>query len=84
MAHHDLKILPPYFEAVASGKKTFEIRQDDRGFQAGDAVTLKEYTPPSGLSDGRLTGRNITFRIGYVTAFEQQLGWVVFSLIPYA
>lgn len=83
MAHHDLKILPPYFEAVASGKKTFEIRRDDRGFQAGDAVTLKEYEAPTATTNGKYTGRNLTRRIGYVTAFEQQLGWVVFSLIPY-
>ena len=27
---HELKILKPYFDAVVSGDKTFEIRKDDR------------------------------------------------------
>lgn len=40
---HELKILPEYFEAVVSGKKTFEIRHDDRNFKAGDRVVLREW-----------------------------------------
>lgn len=73
---HYLKILPCYFEAVADGRKTFEVRFDeDRGFQAGDEVVLEEvrHNVPTGRSLGR--------RIGYVTAFHQQPGWVVFSLL---
>ncbi|MEG0259568.1 MAG: DUF3850 domain-containing protein [Lysinibacillus sp.] len=38
MATHDLKILPEYLEAVVSGKKTFEIRKNDRDFQVGDRI----------------------------------------------
>ena len=42
---HALKILPEYFEAVASGKKLFEIREEDRAvpFQVGDFLALNEY-----------------------------------------
>ena len=42
---HALKILPEYFEAVASGKKLFEIREEDREvpFQVGDFLALNEY-----------------------------------------
>lgn len=29
---HDLKILPTYFDDVAKGRKTFELRFDDRGY----------------------------------------------------
>ena len=84
--NHFLKITPPYFEAVSSGVKTFEVRHNDRGFQAGDTVTLCEWdetrrkfpAPPEVC----LTGREITRVIGYVTGFEQKPNWVVFSLLP--
>lgn len=83
--HHELKIQPPYFEAVISGKKTFEVRKNDRGFQAGDTVTLREYDDGyKGYyrsEDQMYTGRKYKATIGYVTAYEQQPGYVVFSLI---
>ena len=83
--HHELKILPPYFEAVIDGRKTFEIRRDDRGFQAGDTVLLREYDPPPlgvlKTESQRYTGRCHLARIGYVTGYEQLPGYVVFSLL---
>lgn len=84
--HHELKILPPYFEAVIDGRKTFEIRKDDRGFQAGDTVTLREYDPAKVQigtpKEWGYTRREYKAKIGYVTAYEQQPGYVVFSLVP--
>ncbi len=84
--HHELKILPPYFEAVIDGRKTFEIRKDDRGFQAGDTVTLLEYDPADKgyyrSEVDKYTKRKHDAAIGYVTAYEQQPGWVVFALVP--
>ena len=35
---HDLKILPAYFDDVAKGRKTFELRFDDRGYFEGVAI----------------------------------------------
>lgn len=40
---HELKMLPEYFNAVVSGKKTFEIRKNDRPFQNGDLLALNEF-----------------------------------------
>lgn len=40
---HELKIYPKYFEDVTSGKKTFEVRKNDRNFQVGDILALKEW-----------------------------------------
>ena len=37
----ELKILPEYFEAVKSGKKTFELRKNDRDFCVGDILILR-------------------------------------------
>lgn len=42
---HELKIWPQYFEPVMFGTKTFEVRENDRGFQPGDTVALREYDP---------------------------------------
>lgn len=41
---HELKTLAPYFDAVARGDKNFEVRKDDRSFQAGDTVRLTRIT----------------------------------------
>ena len=40
---HELKILPHFFTDVISGKKTFEIRKNDRPFEKGDLLALNEY-----------------------------------------
>ncbi len=42
---HELKIWPQYYCRVADGSKTFEVRKNDRGFQPGDTVVLKEFDP---------------------------------------
>lgn len=42
---HELKIWPTYFQAVRDGRKQFEVRKDDRGFQVGDDLLLKEFIP---------------------------------------
>ena len=40
---HELKTYPHYFQQSIAGNKTFEIRLNDRGFQVGDIVVLKEW-----------------------------------------
>ena len=73
--HHELKIWPPYYEAVSDGRKTFEVRRNDRGFQAGDTVELKRWDPKT----ERYTGEQLTYRIGYVLPVDTER--VVFSLL---
>jgi Domain of unknown function (DUF3850) len=45
MNKHELKTHPQYFQAVLDGKKTFEVRLNDRNYQVGDELLLKEYDP---------------------------------------
>ena len=39
--NHELKIFPNFADAIICGDKTFEVRKNDRGFQAGDTCTFK-------------------------------------------
>jgi len=42
---HDLKAWPEFFDALASRRKTFEVRKNDRDYQLGDVLLLREYAP---------------------------------------
>jgi hypothetical protein len=85
MTTHELKTWPAYFQPVWDRDKTFEVRYDDRGFQRGDAVRLREWDPTT----HRFSGRVITATIGHVTASTPARGnqrgfwghgYVVFSI----
>ena len=43
MTIHEIKIEPEYFEKVGSGLKTFEVRIEDRNYQNGDVLVLREW-----------------------------------------
>lgn len=51
--NHQLKCRADYYEAVRTGKKTFEIRKNDRNYKVGDTLTLRPW-------DGK------HFGIGYI------------------
>ena len=61
---HELKILPKYFQDVKRGIKKFELRKNDRGFEVGDYVRLREYDGAS------YTGESIEVRVVYVLQYE--------------
>lgn len=42
MTEHILKLNDRYFDAVANGIKTFEIRKNDRDYKVGDALVLEK------------------------------------------
>lgn len=41
MRTHNLKILNDFADAVVAGDKTFELRQNDRGYQKGDYIKFQ-------------------------------------------
>lgn len=57
---HDVKLGATFFEDVKTGRKTFELRKNDRGYKEGDTIVLHEY------KDGATTGRTITKKIAYM------------------
>jgi hypothetical protein len=67
---HELKTWPEFFRAVVEGRKTFECRRNDRGFQAGDSLLLREYEPTRSGS-AAYTGRACRCDVTYVLCGEQ-------------
>ena len=83
---HKLKTIGRYFDAVADGSKTFEVRKNDRAFQTGDTITLVRlddngcYTTGPG---GMWTTVEITKRITYLLQggqFGVEPGYCVLGL----
>lgn len=60
---HSLKCWPEYFQAILDGKKSFEVRKDDRGFRAGDILHLQEWSPETQSYCGRETARLIVYTL---------------------
>jgi hypothetical protein len=80
---HDLKTWPAYFQAVADGRKTFEIRRNDRVYQAGDVLLLREWDPLAGGE--AYTGRSLRVPVLWVLPggeFGLDKGHVAMSLGP--
>lgn len=57
---HDVKLGTTFFDDIKTGRKTFELRKNDRGYKEGDTIVLHEY------KDGTTTGRTITKKIVYM------------------
>lgn len=66
------KILPEYFEAIESGKKTYELRLGDFEVAEGDILLLREWN----ADKQEYTGREITKEVSYVRKFKiDELYW---------
>lgn len=75
--HHIVKVWPMFFGALGSGEKPFEIRYNDRGYAAGDTITLQEWRPETGA----YTGLELHATISYVmTGFGLAPGYVALGL----
>jgi hypothetical protein len=72
-----LKTWPEFFEAVLSGKKTFEIRKNDRDYRVNDLLLLQEYDPKT----QEYTGREVLVQVTYMTNFGQPENQVVMSIV---
>lgn len=57
---HQIRLAATYFDDVVSGKKTFELRKNDRGYKVGDFLDMMEF------KDGRNTGRTVKVLVTYL------------------
>lgn len=73
MTVHRLKLLPEYYDAVANGIKTFEIRKYDRDYKVGDTLHLYEFDPevlPSEIAKENARLRNCDVAVTYILPHE--------------
>jgi len=57
MILHELKTHSGPFNDLWQGRKSFELRKNDRGFGQGDVLLLREYDPPHADADCGYSGR---------------------------
>lgn len=57
---HKLKLAKMFFDDVRLGRKSFELRKNDRDYQIGDILELRE------MDNGEPTGREIEKEITYI------------------
>lgn len=75
---HEIKVWPAYFKAINELHKNFEVRKNDRNYQVGDCLVLKEFDPVSGY-----TGEWIKAKITYILhggQFGIEEGYCVMAL----
>lgn len=83
---HELKIIPQFFQRIKEGSKTFEIRLNDKAYQSGDTVIMREYDPEPITSSQKDSPRGFTdsppieFKIGFIQVLDKDV--IAFSLLP--
>jgi hypothetical protein len=75
---HQLKTVEPYFSAVKSGVKTFEVRRFDRDFQIGDILDLTFYNPQT-----KELGERVFKRVTYMLTVKPfvRKGYVILGIV---
>lgn len=87
MKEHDLKTWPQFFEAIQSGSKTFELRNDDRHFDVGDVLLLRGWRPADMEYTGREVRKTVSHLLrhdpvaGCAATFGLRDGYVILSLL---
>ena len=81
---HRLKTDPEVYQAVLAGRKTFEIRLNDRDFRVGDELLLMETTATGeAIKAGaplQYTGNELRKRVSHVlSGYGLMPGWVCLS-----
>ena len=79
MMEHELKIEPKFLARIKDSSKTFEIRKNDRDFQVGDTLILKEFDPKEGWPNHGVYD-SLAVKVTYLTTAYQQDGYVVMGL----
>lgn len=69
---HQLKIRKKYLVDILEGIKSFEVRKNDRNYQAGDVLILNEWEPADEiLGVGDYTGKKIKVKVDYIFYMDE-------------
>jgi len=79
MTTHTLKTLTPYFHLLETHVKTFEVRFNDRNFQVGDILHLREYTEAQTFT-GKSLERKVVYLLDDPTYCKD--GFVIMGIEP--
>ena len=77
---HELKTWLTVFEAVVDGRKTFELRKNDRWFSVGDSLRLLEYNSISQAYTGREVWCRVTYIVDSVPEWGLMDGYCIMGL----
>ncbi|WP_065755239.1 DUF3850 domain-containing protein [Bradyrhizobium paxllaeri] len=58
---HHVKCWRVFFDDMQTGRKSFDVRRDDRDYQIGDIMNFKEWAPAETRYTGRETRKLITY-----------------------
>lgn len=58
---HELKCWPENFEEIRIGAKPFEVRRDDRPYEAGHVLRLREFEAHANEFTGRVQDVLVTY-----------------------
>ena len=62
---HELKCWPEFYQDVESGVKPFEMRKNDREYNAGDILHIREWHNESEEYSGRSCKKRVTYILSY-------------------
>ena len=76
---HIIKLKEEYADVVLNGEKSFEVRENDRGYQKGDAVRFQVINKNGEYIKHPLADKE--YLIGYVlSGWGLRDNWVAFSI----
>jgi hypothetical protein len=76
---HELKCWPEPFHHILTGSKRFEFRLNDRNYQVGDTLRLKEYWPDKKQYTGFVLEADVSYIL--TEGFGLPEGYCIMSIV---
>lgn len=78
---HDLKCEFEFFEDVESGKKNFELRLNDRNYQEGDTLLMRQLNKDKIGFTGKVIERLVMYVLKDAERFGLEKGYCIMSIV---